>query len=105
MDYTRAPLSEVIRGPLVRTPQGIACVALSILTILGGLACLAFPQLGTWPPFRFGGFLLIWPLVLFMTFVRFSYNDDFAPSPNATAMVVITGVFPFVGAYIYDIVA
>jgi hypothetical protein len=105
MDYSRRPIGEVLRGPLLHTPQGVACLVFSALSIVGALAYLAFPQIANWPPFRFKEVLFAWPLIVFITFVRFSYNDDFAPSLNATLMVVLTGAFPFFGAYIYDAVA
>ena len=68
MDYRGQPVTALLRGPLLHTPQGIAVLAFSALYLL--LAALyAFADLAPRPGWRAAsiiGLCLAWPIILFL---------------------------------------
>jgi len=106
MDYAHLPVSAVLRGPLLHTPQGILCVIFCVLEFVTGIAYFLVPaEIAAWPLFRGGPALLIWPVALFGGFCRVSYHDDFKPSILASIVIAVAGALPLAGPYVLQSVA
>ncbi|MBC9248960.1 hypothetical protein A9179_01600 [Pseudomonas alcaligenes] len=95
MNFSQQPISTILKGPLLSTPQGIACILFSAVAIITGTLYLLLPaSLSSHKFLGFGGAIFIWPVLLFVIFVKHSMND-FRPSWWATAMVSFYGLIPF----------
>jgi len=95
MDYDHLPVSQLLRGPLLNTPQGkvvIASVPLYCAAALLGLAFGVSPLLIK-SPSAFFTLCLVWPFITFLYFVRTS-GPSFAPSRARTIEVLIAALVP-----------
>lgn len=102
MDYLRLPVSELIRGPLVSTPQGVACIIFSLVAVTAGvLYCLLPEELASSKVLSFGLSLFLWPVLLFVLFVKHS-SKDFRSSWGATGNVSLFGLLPYVAPYLRE---
>jgi hypothetical protein len=99
VDYFGRPLGELLRGPVLHTPQGIVLVGASVCYVLLGLALLAFGDaLGALGKKQLWLGCFVMPLLLFLFFVR-NNAPGFEPSvKNAIWGVVLAG-FPL--AYVW----
>ena len=84
MDYTHAPVGKLLSGPLLKTPQGWVCIGTSI-AYLG--AALFFSLTEADPPFgwtsgKTSTLFAVWPMLLFLYFIRDNI-PDFSPSWTA----------------------
>lgn len=93
------PISEFVRGPILRTPQGWILVAGSAVQ----LAFASFAYLApTWIGLRFESsvtsaiLFAAWPLISFVAFVRFSTHR---PNMFTSAVMLISSAFPFHTVY------
>lgn len=97
VDYARLPVSDLVRGPLLHTPQGIAVVICALAYL--NAACIVWlfqlpPPIGkTLEVF----FLLCvgWPFIVFLMFIRHS-PSDFRSSWATAAWIVFYGALPAV---------
>lgn len=102
LDYGRLPVTALLRGPLLHTPQGLAVVACAV-SYLGAAGVVWLFQL---PPLigrtREVFFMLcvLWPCIVFLMFIRHS-RPDFRSSWGTAAWVAIYGALPAVFR-IYD---
>ena len=81
MDYTRQPVTALLRGPLVSTPQGLVVITCAVAYLGLAVAYLAF---GLSPPLgkTRGAAVVVcvsWPLIIFLVFVKQGI-PSFAPS-------------------------
>ena len=97
MDYGKSSISELIRGPLVRTPQGLVFLSFS----LGYLLCgLAFLWAGMQPPLPFRNrdvaatCCFVWPFMLFILFLKGGLADSFVPSWTRAAWQAVYAMMP-----------
>ena len=105
MNYSREAVTVLLRGPLLHTPQGLACVTFSALAVLVGLVYfLVPPTIATWPLFRLGPVLFIWPIVLFVSFCWLGDGGEFKPSYIGTVLLSVVGLAPFVAPYVRNFV-
>jgi hypothetical protein len=105
MDYTRESVLHLLRGPLVHTPQGLACVAFGFLAVLvGAISFFVPPHVAAWPLFRAGPALFVWPFGLFCGFCYLSYRDNFKSSYVSAVLISIAGLVPLIGPYVRDLV-
>ena len=95
MDYDRLPVTQLLRGPVLHTPQG--WVVLASVALYAGLALLAAligvsPVLAKTP----GAFFVVcvsWPLITFLMYVR-SNAPSFSPSLSGAVHVAIVALCP-----------
>ena len=95
MDFTNQPVTALLRGPLVSTPQGLVVLASS--AFYWALA-LAYGVLGLVPP---PGMMrgtavvmsLAWPFIVFLLFIR-DGMPSFAPSWSKAAFLAIGAAAP-----------
>jgi hypothetical protein len=95
MDYTRKPVSALLLGPLIHTPQGLVVVSASVLYFL---AALIFGLTDITPPFSYSSGKAVaicigWPIFLFMFYIK-SNLPDFESSWSQTGMLVFGSVVP-----------
>lgn len=91
MSYDRLPVTELLRGPVLRTPQGWVVLASAVL--YASVALLAFfggvhPSLGK----TTGAVLVLcafWPLITFLVFVRSSSPTFGASFPKAAYVAAV----------------
>lgn len=99
-DYVRGPVSDIFSGPLLETPQGIVCVLFSVLNFDLGVISLSGPANVTKAPlFSAGVALILWPIVMFLGFIRVGRHDNFARSYTAAAVLAIVGLMPLAWPY------
>lgn len=95
MNYAHRPITEFLRGPLLRTPQGWVVLAslafywlLALLMLLTGFNPL---------PTKEGGgsvvLALLYPLVVFVYFVRFAM-PEFRFSASDSAILLLAALMP-----------
>lgn len=95
MDYMNQPVTAVLSGPLLRTPQGAVVLVFSALYLLGALLFGAFDVV---PPFSIRtqsvvGICVAWPLILFLLFVK-EGAPSFEPSLGSAAWLAFLAVYP-----------
>ena len=100
MDYTRAPVSQLLAGPLLTTPQGWVCIGASI-AYLG--AALIFSLTEADPPFgwssaKTGTLFAVWPALLFLYFVKDNL-PSFTPSWKAAGWQAFIATLPLLLGY------
>jgi hypothetical protein len=105
MDYTHAPVSLLLRGPLLTTPQGWVCIGASAAYIG---AALFFSLTETVPPFgwsrgKTSTLFAVWPALLFLYFIKDNL-PDFSPSWKAAgwhafiaSLPLLLGCWRFIG--------
>jgi hypothetical protein len=94
--YDRAPIGELFRGPVLRTPQGWVLLAGSVTYVALGALLLAAPSHIVSDAIQklwIGCFFM--PLLLFLCFVRTNSPTFERSSPNAAWGAVLT-LFPIV---------
>lgn len=95
MDYSNQPLSNLLRGPLLNTPQGRVVIAAAI----SYLALAVFISLGlVVPPIKSGvsgaiAGCLAWPFFVFLFFVK-NGLPSFKPSWFEAAFLAFCSVLP-----------
>ena len=95
MNYDRRPVTDLLRGPLLHTPQGwvvLASVALYALIALVG-AYLGVSPLVAKSPSPFFFMCLIWPAITFLFYVR-SSHPNFDASLSRALHVAIAALAP-----------
>lgn len=102
MDYGRLPVTDLLRGPLLHTPQGVAVVfcAIAYLSAAGVVWLFELP-----PPIGrtlevFFMLCVSWPFIVFLMFIRHS-TPDFRSSWATAVWVAFYGALPAVFR-IYD---
>jgi hypothetical protein len=95
MDYMNQPVTAVLTGPLLRTPQGWVVLAFSVFYFFGALL---FGTFDVEPPLAFRtqnlvGMCVAWPFLLFMYFVK-EGAPSFVPSPTRAAWLAFLAAFP-----------
>jgi hypothetical protein len=95
MDYNRRPVTELLRGPLLHTPQGWVVIATGLIYAVAALLGLVF---GVNPLFAktsstFFVLCVGWPFITFLYFVR-SSAPHFAPSKVRAVELAITAILP-----------
>jgi hypothetical protein len=94
-DYGRLPVTELLRGPLLHTPQGLAVIGCSI----AWLCAAGVVWLFQWPPpigrsrEVFYVLCVLWPFILFVLFIRHS-TSDFRSSWGTAAWIAFYGALP-----------
>lgn len=101
LDYGRLPVSALLRGPLLHTPQGLAVVFWTVAYLAAAGVVWLFHLS---PPFGktlevFFAICLVWPFVVFLTFIRDS-KADFRSSWVTAAWVAFHGALPLFSAAI-----
>jgi ABC-type lipoprotein release transport system permease subunit len=102
MSYAHLPVSQLLKGPLLHTPQG--WVVLASIGIYLGLACLLW--LGFIAPPAGKNIeasvvaCLFWPLITFLFFVKTNL-PDFQASWSKTFLVAVAALAPIAYACIY----
>jgi hypothetical protein len=95
MDYTRQPVAALLRGPLLRTPQGNVVLLFTacylIAAVLVGL--FGFAPWAGWTSGKFVAVCLAWPLILFLYFVR-DNQPSFLPSWSSATWLSLCGAAP-----------
>ena len=95
MDYLRQPVGALIRGPLLRTPQGLVVLLFTTVYLVAAALCEFWgivPWAG-WSPERFTTLCLGWPVILFVFFVR-DNQPCFLPSWSNSAWLCLCGAAP-----------
>ena len=96
MNYSNQPVTELIRGPLLHTPQGWVVVAtVGVYTLLA----LLFGVLDLTPPLgktvdTFVTICLFWPFIVFLVFAKDGLASSFDPSWCQAAFLMICAVMP-----------
>ena len=95
MVYMNQPVSAVLSGPLLRTPQGWVVLFFSAVYLLGALLFGAFDIA---PPFALRtlnavGICIAWPFIVFLSFVK-EGAPSFAPSLIRAAWLGFIAIFP-----------
>lgn len=97
MDYGKLPVTELLRGPLLHTPQGLVVVicAIAYLSSAGIVWLFQLP-----PPIGktreiFFIVCISWPFIVFLMFVRDS-TADFRSSWATATWVAIYGSLPII---------
>jgi hypothetical protein len=95
VDYGKLPVTDLLRGPLLHTPQGLIVVVYA-LVYLGAGAVVWLLQLP--PPIGktlevFLTLCLLWPFIVFLMFVRHS-NPAFNPSWTTASWIAVYGALP-----------
>ena len=97
VDFSNQPLENLLRGPLLHTPQGQVVIVVAIgylaLALLFGLGLVI-------PPIKSGvsGAIigcLIWPFIVFLFFVK-NGLPSFKPSWFEAAFLAVCSVLPVV---------
>lgn len=101
MDYTHAPVSRLLSGPLLKTPQGWVCIG-SSLAYLGAalyffLVAEASPPFG-WSSGKTSTLFAIWPVLLFLYFIKDNI-PDFSPSWKAAGWQAFIASMPLLLGY------
>ncbi len=95
VDFTNQPVTALLRGPLLSTPQGLvviaSCVCYSTLA-------LAYGVFGLLPPFgkSTGSVVVIclsWPFIVFLLFIK-EGMPSFAPSRGKAAFLAVCAAAP-----------
>ena len=97
MDYMSQPVSAVLRGPLLRTPQGRVALIFSVVYLFGALL---FGIFDIAPPLALRtqnavGICLSWPFIVFLIFVK-EGAPSFAPSLARAAWLAFLAAFPLI---------
>jgi hypothetical protein len=105
MGYDRRPVVDLLRGPLLHTPQGWVVLASGILY---GLVALAGAYLGVSPsiaqsPGAFFAICVSWPLITFLFYVR-SSSPHFKASVSQAVRVAVAALAP-VGYVLWRVLA
>jgi hypothetical protein len=95
MDYTREPVSSLLRGPLIHTPQGIVVVFSSILYLMAA-ALFSFTDIT--PPFGYSSaktvvFCIGWPVIMFMLYIKKNL-PQFEPSWSEAGFLAFCSPLP-----------
>jgi len=95
MDYDRRPVTELLRGPLLHTPQGWVVIATGLLYAVAALLGWFFGVnlLVAKSSSAFFVLCVAWPFITFLYFVR-SSAPHFAPSKARAVELAITAVLP-----------
>lgn len=96
------PLSALFRGPILHTPEGL-------IMLLGSLASLLFALLSFFAPSWVGltssrsainaTMFGMWPILLFVFYIRFCAPRRFQPSVFSSLLVLCTAGIPFYFAF------
>ena len=103
MSYANKPVMNLLRGPLLHTPQGWSAIAATVLYAFIAIAVMfgvVAPPLGK----DLDSVLVIcatWPLITFLIFVKHSL-PDFLPSRGKAIFVCICAVTPIAYVAIYS---
>jgi hypothetical protein len=95
VDYGRLPVSRLLRGPLLHTPQGLVVVAWTGAYLLAALVA----YLVGWSPWQGkfqSGFIALcfaWPVIVFVMFIR-DNHPEFKRSWGRATWLVIYGALP-----------
>ena len=95
MNYPQLPLSALLRGPVLHTPQGMVLLVASTVYVLVGLLSFAIGEKVATPSVaeKFGVWCLLVPLVLFVLFVRMN-GPKFQPSKANAAWGTLLAALP-----------
>jgi hypothetical protein len=105
--YGSRPISDFVRGPLLRTPQGITCLVSCALSLAAGVVWLFLsPHQRTIPAFSMAEAFFYWPVLLLLGFVGISLGMNLRmkvvkPSLFATLVMAGLGIDPFVWPYVH----
>lgn len=102
MDYGRLPVTDLLRGPLLHTPQGRAVLFWAIAYLSAAAVVWLFqlpPPIGKTREV-FIALCVVWPFIVFLMFIRHS-TSDFRSSWPTAAWVAFYGALP-VAFRIYD---
>jgi hypothetical protein len=95
MDYGKLPVTALLRGPLLSTPQG-RVVLLYLVAYLAAAALVWLlqlpPPIGKTPEV-FIELCIAWPFIVFLMFVRDS-SPTFAASWATAAWLILYGALP-----------
>ncbi|MDQ8022922.1 MAG: hypothetical protein REI94_13875 [Moraxellaceae bacterium] len=90
MDYFHSPVSRLLKGPLLHTPQGMVVLATGAVGLAGAIAWGLFelgPALG-----KSAGQLTVmclgWPIIIFLLFVK-NGAPGFHPSWRQTMYLLV----------------
>lgn len=95
MDYEKAPVTDLIRGPLLHTPQGWVVLASVALYALLALAVWLFgvsSALGKTPGVALA-LCFFWPLINFLMYVRWN-SPYFKASWSSAAYLLVVALAP-----------
>ena len=100
MDYAHAPVSKLLAGPLLKTPQGWVCLGASIGYL--GVALFyvlteASPPFG-WSSGKASTLFAVWPVLVFLYFIKDNL-PDFAPSWKAAGWQALVACLPLLFGY------
>lgn len=95
MDYARLPVTALLRGPLLHTPQGWVVLAYfaGYAAAAAGVWLLQLPVPIGKTPGVFFTLCLTWPFIVFLMFVRHS-SPTFASSWGTAAWLALCGALP-----------
>jgi hypothetical protein len=95
MDFSNQPLSSLLRGPLLNTPQGQVVIATAVcylaLAVLISLGLVVPPIKSGMPGAIVGCF--VWPFIVFLYFVK-SGLPSFTPSWFEAAFLALCSFLP-----------
>jgi hypothetical protein len=95
LDHGSRPVGDLLRGPLLHTPQGIALLIVALSYWLAA-AALALDWVSLPPALAFESPALacaVWPLLMFLMFVRHG-SPAFEPSWGETAWMIVYAAIP-----------
>ena len=101
VDWMHSSLSDFIRGPVMRTPEGLLFALGSTVSLLFALLTFVEPTiLGMKPELMTGMVMLFafWPICLLVIFVFFN-APHFRPSLFTSSIMVVAVAFPFYLVY------
>ncbi len=102
MSYANQPVSELLKGPLLHTPQGwVVLISTGVYLVLAGLLWLGFiaPPAGKNIEASIVA-CIFWPLITFLFFVKTNL-PNFSASWGKAFFVAISAFAPIAYACIY----
>ena len=95
MSYDRRPVMDLLRGPLLHSPQGWVVLASAVLYALLALAgaLLGVSPLFAKSPGAFFSICAFWPFITFLFYVRCG-SPTFSPSVSQAAHVAVAALAP-----------
>lgn len=98
MSFSWRPIGDIVRGPLIDSPQGRVVIVVAVIYVI----LIGWIGLDMGLPFGKSkdgsiAICILWPIVTFLYFLRegLSTTPEFKPSVLGTIWILIVGFAPF----------